>query len=115
MDYLLLLKEVSCGNGDVTIDAAIPSLVHTVVIFIKVFVPIVLIILGMVDIFKAVIAQKDDDMKKAQGILIKRIIYAVLVFFIVAIVQFVFSAVDSNDEVGTKSCINCFINNNCNK
>ena len=102
--------DVTCGNFSGQFSPAIPALVRTVVTFIEIFVPVILVILGMIDIFKAVIAQKDDDMKKAQGILIKRFIYAVLVFFIVFLVKFVFSTIDKNsDSINTVNCVNCFI------
>ena len=53
-------------------------------------IPIVLIVLGMIDLGKAVIASKEDEIKKAQGMLIKRLIYAIAVFFVVTIVTLVF-------------------------
>lgn len=45
-------------------------------------VPIILIVLGTIDLVKAVVAGKDDDIKKHQQTLIKRIIAAVIVFLI---------------------------------
>ena len=77
-------------------------------------IPIVLIILGMIDLGKAVIASKEDDVKKAQGMLIKRIIYAVAVFFVVTIVTLVFglfisSGADSENGVsGTQDWRACW-------
>ena len=56
-------------------------------------IPILLIIFGMIDLGKAVIASKEDEMKKAQGTLIKRAIYAVAVFLVVTIVTLVMSMV----------------------
>ena len=61
-----------------------------VVNVIKFGVPILLIILGSIDLAKAVISSKDDEMKKAQGLLIKRIIYALAVFFVVTLVYYAF-------------------------
>lgn len=58
-------------------------------------VPIVIIILGSIDLFKAVIASKEDEIKAAQKLLIKRVIYGVAIFFIVAIVQLVFNTLAS--------------------
>ncbi len=112
MNLAFMLNEVydvTCGGSGAEFSSAIPELVRTVVTFIEIFVPVILVILGMIDIFKAVIAQKDDDMKKAQGILIKRFIYAVLVFFIVFLVKFVFSTIDKNSDINTVNCVNCFI------
>ena len=74
-----------------------------------------LIIFGLMDLGKAVIAGKEDEMKKAQGILIKRCIYAVMVFFVVTIVTLVFSLfgksensnlVNSNDTPKWSDCWN---------
>ncbi len=49
-------------------------------------IPILLIVFGMIDLGKAVIASKEDEIKKAQGMLIKRAIYAVVCFLLVTIV-----------------------------
>ncbi len=56
-------------------------------------VPIVLIVLGTLDLGKAVIASDDKQVKEAQGKLIKRCVYAVLVFFIVTIVNLLLSMI----------------------
>ena len=62
---------------------------------IKIGIPIILIILGMIDLGKAVIASKEDEVKKARSAFIKRLIYAVLVFAVVWIVQLVLSLATS--------------------
>jgi xanthine/uracil permease len=54
-------------------------------------IPIILIVLGMIDLGKAVMAGKEEEMKKAQSALIKRCIYAVAVFFVVTIVTLLFN------------------------
>lgn len=103
--------------GSVDIPDIIPNITSMVVTVIKIAVPVILIIMGMLDLGKAVMAQKDDEIKKAQSTFIKRIIAAVLVFFVVAIVQLVFSVLASadkgnnniNDQTIT-SCINLFLN-----
>ena len=53
-------------------------------------IPIILIVLGTIDLGKAVIASKEEEIKKAQQMFIKRLIYAVAVFFVVTIVSLVF-------------------------
>ena len=103
-----ILANVTCGNNTFTIDSSIPSLISTVVSIIKIGVPILLIIFGMLDLGKAVISNDEKEMKGAQGKLIRRCIYAALVFLVVAIVQFVIGLVDS--DASTNSCISCFIN-----
>ena len=61
-------------------------------------VPILLIIFGMLDLGKAVMASKEDEIKSAQKLLIKRAIYAVAIFFVVLIVQLVFGLLADNGE-----------------
>lgn len=63
---------------------------------IQIGIPIILIILGMLDLGKAVVASKEDEIKSAQKLLIKRAIYAVAIFFVVLLVQLVFGLVADN-------------------
>lgn len=60
-------------------------------------IPILLIVFGLIDLGKAVIAGKEDEMKKAQGTLIKRFIYAVAAFLIVTLVTFAMGLVGSTE------------------
>ena len=91
---LEVLDNVTCG-GIITIDSMIPGVLSTVVTIIKIGVPILLIVFGMLDLGKAVIASKEDEIKSAQKMLIKRAIYAVAIFFVVLIVNLVFSLLGS--------------------
>lgn len=86
-------------------------------------IPILLIVLGMIDFAKAVMAGKEDEMKKHQNIFIKRCIYAVGIFFVVTIVTLVFnlfsiSGADSDVE-GTDDWLTCWsvvgANDSCTK
>ena len=56
-------------------------------------IPIILIVLGTLDLGKAVISSDDKAVKEAQSKLIKRCIYAIAVFFIVTIVNLVLTMV----------------------
>ncbi|MDO4394761.1 MAG: hypothetical protein Q4C23_02115 [Mycoplasmatota bacterium] len=58
---------------------------------IQIGIPIILIVLGMLDLGKAVVASKEDEIKAAQKLLVKRAIYAVAIFFVVFAVNAVFS------------------------
>lgn len=62
---------------------------------IQIGIPIILILLGMLDLGKAVVASKEDEIKAAQKLLIKRAIYALAIFFVVLIVQLVFGLLNS--------------------
>ena len=56
-------------------------------------IPIVLIVLGIMDLGKAVISSDDKEVKQAQGRLVKRFIYAVAIFFIVTLVSLIMNLV----------------------
>ncbi|MBP3460827.1 MAG: hypothetical protein J6K21_00255 [Bacilli bacterium] len=104
---------LECG---ISIDPIVPGITSTIVTVIKWAIPIILIILGLLDMAKAVIANEEKEMKEAQKMLIKRIIYAVVAFLVVALVQAVFGLLAKADTNGQNAsnatqCINCFINN----
>ncbi len=65
---------------------------------IQIGVPIILIVLGTIDLGKAVIASKEDEIKNAQKMLVKRAIYAVAIFFVATIVTLVFSLFASTGD-----------------
>lgn len=67
---------------------------------IQIGIPIILILLGMFDLGKAVVASKEDEIKSAQKLLIKRVIYAVLVFFVVFLVTAIFNIVTGTQNKG---------------
>ena len=69
------------------------GIVNFIVNLIMIGVPIALIIYGMIDLGKAVISSKEDEVKKATKLFFKRFLYAVGVFAVVWIVQTVFSIV----------------------
>ena len=93
MNFLSVINFLwDCGEGAGGIGPII-KLATTAVHILQFAIPIALIIFGMIDLGKAVIAGKEDEMKKAQGTLIRRFIYAVLIFFIVTLVGFVMSIV----------------------
>lgn len=65
---------------------------------IQIGIPIILVVMGTLDLGKAVIASKEDEIKNAQKMLIKRCIYAVMVFFVVTIVSLVFSLFKTTED-----------------
>ena len=73
-----------CGN---TTMKDVIALVKLVMKVICILVPIVMIVLGSFDLFKAVTAGKEEDIKKKQKALITRIIAGVLVFLVPTIVS----------------------------
>lgn len=92
------ILEVSCD----TLQPIISVLKHGFMPIIQIGIPIILIVLGSIDLGKAVIASDDKEVKAAQSRLIKRCIYAVAIFFVVTIVQLLTSLLANmqNNETG---------------
>ena len=80
-------------------------------------IPVLMIILGMIDLGKAVVASKEDEVKKAWKAFGRRLLYTVAVFAVVWIVGLVLNTVADigegaigYDETGWKACWNKIIN-----
>ena len=105
---------VSCGSGLVdNIPALVPKVVSIAYTIIQVMVPVVLVIMGSLDLFKGLSAQKEDEIKKGQQMFIKRLISAVLVFFVFVIVKVVVSVAADGTSSRILECTECFIENDC--
>lgn len=110
------LNIASCENSieGVIIDEKIPNIISTIVTVIKIAVPVLLVIFGMLDLAKGMVAQKEDEIKKGQKLLVKRLIAGALVFLVFIIVQLLISFVASDEENSNiMTCASCFINGDC--
>lgn len=104
------LNTVSCG--EITgIPKGIPATTRVIYLFLQIGIPIILVVFGMMDMMKSITGQKEDEIKKGQQTLIKRLVSAALVFFVFAIVKMVASYLADNTSVG--KCLNCFIKGSC--
>lgn len=96
-------------GSKILIDEKIANTVHIIILVIQIVVPILLVIFGMIDLMKAVIAGKEDEIKKNQMVFVKRLIAAAIVFFVFVIVKMLISFV-ADDSKNLINCANCFIN-----
>ena len=88
------------------------QLVGKVVMVLQIAIPVLIILLGTLDLGKAVLAGDDKKIDEARKILIKRVIYGVAIFFIVVIVKAVFGFVP--DANTSSTCFECVAHNgNC--
>lgn len=100
---------VVCDN-DKKIPYVFASMVSTFITIIKIAVPILLVISGMISFFKvAASSNVDDEMKKAKSKLINSIIAAVIIFFVFSIVNFAVTLVAGTNNKFMK-CVECFMN-----
>ena len=93
---------------EVQIDYQVAHIVKYVILAIQIAVPIILVIMGTIDLAKGVIAQKDDEIAAGRKTFIKRLITGALVFFVFAIVKLVIS-MTGNQNGTLMSCAKCFI------
>lgn len=95
-----------CGK----IDTELVTFTHNIITLIKIAVPIVLVILGMLDLGKGVVAGKEDEVKKGQSTFIKRLAAGAIVFFMVTIAQLVVSIADKESDGDIWTCANGILN-----
>lgn len=93
MEFIMMFMDCPQPGLDV-----IFRIINAAIRLICLFVPILLIIFGSLDMAKCVIAGKEDEMKKFQNAFIKRLLYAAVVFLIPFIVTFVTGFLANNGE-----------------
>ena len=99
--------ETDCDSlfGDKEDEDSIAYLIDSILDYVRIIVPILIILLGSLDFAKAVVAGKEDEMRKAQSTFIKRLIIGVCVFFVPILVDIVMYLADIVWEgLGYSSC-----------
>lgn len=115
MSFLLMhpvvakTKYVDCGKIK-HLPYKVIELSNTIISLLQIAVPVILVIMGSVDFVKAISSQNEDNVKKAQGMFIKRLIMGALVFFMFVIVKLIISIIGGNTD-GIWKCVECFVNN----
>ena len=104
------LTYLKCGDAN-DFPSIVPKLSSYAVTLLKTVTPVVLIIFSIISLVKAMTSSKEEDIKKAQAGLIKRIIISALIFFVITIVQFIMLKVASSAEKDNlSSCLSCLLN-----
>jgi hypothetical protein len=103
--------------GLVSIPRIFGDVISTVYFGIRVGVPIILLLAGMIDLVRAITSQKEDDIRKAQGLLFQKIIVAIIIFSFFTLVQFFINIVDQNSgtNTGMWRCVNALLGNTKNQ
>ena len=76
-------------NGECGFSARLIQWIGNIIRWAKYIVPIAVIVLGILDFMKAISADKEDEMKKAQQRFIRRLIAAALIFIAPFIIEFI--------------------------
>lgn len=101
--------ECSAFGDDVIIDDQIAHITHYIILIIQILTPVILVIMGSIDLIKGITSQKEDEIKKGQQIFIKRLISGALVFFVIAIVKLLISLAAGNNSGSIFSCVDKFV------
>lgn len=118
---LFLIAEVALGTetaatGFCANTANIWQIVGYVLLVFKIAIPLLLIILGMMDLGKAVVASKSDEVSKSVKSLAFRAVAAVIVFLIPTLIGFIMGLVSDFRDSGAKAdfdiCRKCLTNPN---
>ena len=82
-----------------------------ILLIVKIVVPIILIVLGMIDMAKAVVNDNQDAIKKNALTFARRVATGVLVFLAPTILLALFTFIDGWDSVDStyKNCIDCLL------
>ncbi len=118
INFLALAKVCNECNAAFGIDGGIPQqivkLIHLIYNAIRIAVPLILIIVGMVEMGRAITLQKEDEIKKAQNLLVRKAVTAGLVFLIVSLVGLIFSIASGESlDDNTWTCIDSLLNGVC--
>jgi len=86
-------------------------IIHYVINVLRWAVVIILLVMVTMDFLKGMIGKSDDEMKKHSSTAVKRVIWAVVVFFIPLLVRVLFNKVGvngSNGLVGPLDWVQCY-------
>ena len=93
---------------------AIVQLIGYILLVFKVAIPVLIIAFGVFDFGKAVVAEKEDEIKKQTKRLIFRVIAGIVIFLIPNIILFIFGLIaEYNADAGNASfdtCQACILN-----
>ncbi len=71
----------------------------------RIVIPILVVIFGMIDLGKAVVGSKDEDIKKAAKQLLMRFIAGLVIFFIPELVKAAFGLLGNAIDADYRTCI----------
>ena len=117
----LINGNVGTASGFCAESMDIWKLVGTLLLIFKIVIPILLIILGAIDLGKAVISSDEKQIGKSVKSFAWRVVAAVAVFFLPSLVSAIFSVIDAfqgnggmNDYTVCKECV-VYPNSKCKK
>jgi len=100
LNLITIAAEATTTGKDFCNEAAeILQFIGWILYIFKIAIPLLLIVWGSIDLGKAVVAQKEDEIKQATQILVKRAIFGVVIFFLPTIVGLIFNLIGQFSDV----------------
>ena len=87
------------------------QIVGYVLLIVKIAIPLLIIAFGIFDLGKAVVADKEDEIKKSTKRLLYRVVAGLAIFLIADIIIFLFQTFSNEykeNEAAFSKCITCF-------
>lgn len=113
------MELLSLGAGAVDITqfcekmGGLLQIVGYVLTIFKVAIPLIIIGLGMFDFGKAVVAEKEDEIKKQTKRLLMRVVAGIVIFFVPTIVLFIFEQIGNystdREQASFQNCEDCLL------
>jgi len=102
---------VMCGN--IAINSTYVQIIRVIVMFLKIVVPIILIIMGMLDFVK-VLFSKEAKIGEGFKTFFLRMVSAALLYFMVPIVELLLNIIISTGAIDKSyNCVRCLAENKC--
>lgn len=98
--YLLVTEKFLCQELE-----GVMGLVGWVILGIKIAVPIILIVVGMMDLAKAVTEKSEDKIKDAQTKLVKKAVAAIAVFLVITLVGLLMGLIGAESWKACNYCL----------
>lgn len=92
------------------------KLVGILIIIVKIVVPLLLMVLGSIDLFQAIVGKDGSkDLSKSLKTFVLRVVLGIFIFFVPSIVNVVFDIYyDSINEENNNECVTCVLDiDNC--
>ena len=93
MNYIIIADRLADKINFCKDTAAIWQFIGYLLFLLKIIIPLVIIVLGIVDLAKVVVSHDDKAINMAFSSLVKRLIMGIAIFFVPTLVSLVFSAI----------------------
>lgn len=93
-----LFQLLDCSTCPTDLRPIFQFIKHGVYPIIQIGIPILLIIMGSIDLGRAVLSSDDKEIKSATSRLVKRAIAAIAVFFVATLVSLIMGMFDSTED-----------------